>query len=178
MVMNKRSIWEALALGISLMLIISGCQSDNRSSETEGQLAPENVEVVDGRSTGLSPLPYFAFFDEQETQLEIEKQEDFDPALLNVDSLAALLNAHFPDVLLVVERIEGSTLYVSIPDATHLTQQMGSSGAKIYLLEVTYAFTELPTVSEVNFTFPEGDHAIPGTYTRARFDQENLAVPE
>ena len=34
---------------------------------------------------------------------------------------------------------------------------------------MTYSLTEAPGVRGVNFAFPEGDHAMPGEYTRESF---------
>src|SRR5690606_41471330 len=77
-----------------------------------------------------------------------------------------------------VSRQEGHTLHLEISDPTYLTQQMGSSGAKTYLVEVTYAYTEIPGITEVNIVFEEGDHAAPGRYNRNSFKDDNIILRE
>jgi hypothetical protein len=47
-------------------------------------------------------------------------------------------------------------------------------GAKIYMMESTYSFTELPNVKFVKFIFREGDHASPGVFTRKDFNFEDV----
>ncbi len=66
-------------------------------------------------------------------------------------------------------KTSGDTLYLRIPDATYLTQQMGSSGAEAYLAELVYNCTEIPGIRFVTLDFEEGDHAQPGTYRRESF---------
>ncbi|MHB1180085.1 MAG: hypothetical protein ACYCZO_17375, partial [Daejeonella sp.] len=79
------------------------------------------------------------------------------------------LNVIHPHIkFLWVEQI-GSKAFVKINDASYLTQGSGTEGARAYLAEVTYSLTELKGIAAVDFSFEEGDHAVPGTYTRADF---------
>ena len=64
-------------------------------------------------------------------------------------------------------KIKDDTLYVNIPDASHMTQRMGSTGAMQILASLVYALTENHTF--VYIDFEEGDHASPGKYTRENF---------
>jgi spore germination protein GerM len=59
--------------------------------------------------------------------------------------------------------------FVEIINAEQVTQSMGSSGAQDYLASVTYSLTENRQIKKVNFIFEEGDHAVPGIYTRESF---------
>jgi hypothetical protein len=65
--------------------------------------------------------------------------------------------------------VNDQTASVEIINAEYLTQRMGSSGALAYLASVTFTLTENPQIKKVNFIFEEGDHAMPGTYTREDF---------
>jgi hypothetical protein len=58
---------------------------------------------------------------------------------------------------------------VEVINAGYLTQRMGSSGAQAYIASVTFTLTENPQIKKVNFIFEEGDHAMPGTYSRQDF---------
>lgn len=66
-------------------------------------------------------------------------------------------------------KIEKDIAIVEIINDEYLTQRMGSSGAQEYLASVTFTLTENPRIKKVNFIFQEGDHAMPGTYTRKDF---------
>lgn len=69
-------------------------------------------------------------------------------------------------------KTSGDTVYVKIPDATYLTQQMGSTGPTLFFAGVVYTLTGLSGINYVNFDFDEGDHAAPGTYNRESFKDE------
>ena len=79
---------------------------------------------------------------------------------------------YYNKVRLAFIKTSGDTVYVKIPDATYLTQQMGSTGPTMFLSGVVYTITGLPGINYVNFDFDEGDHAGPGTYSRESFRNE------
>jgi hypothetical protein len=68
--------------------------------------------------------------------------------------------------LVTLDKIDGDTAHVRIDDEAQLTQAMGSTGATAYLQAITYTLTSLNSLNFVDFHFKEGDHAIPGRYTR------------
>ncbi|HET9466174.1 MAG TPA: hypothetical protein VFO71_11630 [Gemmatimonadales bacterium] len=72
-----------------------------------------------------------------------------------------------PGLDLVAQR--AATVYVRVKDPEHLTQRMGTTGARVYLGSVVVSLTSLPEVELVHFDFPEGDHATPGFFSRAAF---------
>jgi len=148
------------------------CRNESQGTN-ESEIRDEvSEEIAEDMGAPLPALPYLAVFDEQTEQLKAEKNTDFNAASLSADILTQALVANYPEIKLEVDRISNDTLYLHITDAQYLTQQMGSSGAQMYLMEATYAYTELPDVSVVNFSFAEGDHALPGDYTRGSFDQQ------
>jgi hypothetical protein len=65
--------------------------------------------------------------------------------------------------------VKNSIASVEVINAEYLTQRMGSSGAQAYLASVTFTLTENPQIKKVKLIFEEGDHAMPGTYTRQDF---------
>lgn len=159
-------------LPLILVLIASSCQNESRNDASEEVLRDSAPDNAAGMDAPLPSLPYLAAFNEGSEQLEAEKNPDFDQSLLTVDALTQALHTNYPEIGLEVDRISNDTLFVRIVDASYLTQQMGSSGAQVYIMEATYAYTELPDVEFVHFDFAEGDHAVPGTYTRATFEQD------
>lgn len=83
--------------------------------------------------------------------------------------LVALLNARFaaeglPKVILV--GVENGVARVRIDNETQLTQSLGSAGATGFIQSVTYTLCSLVDIRAVDFDFKEGDHAVPGRYTR------------
>lgn len=138
---------------LAALFIISSCGSN--TTETEELPAPEiNMWNIDQDSTGnLIKVQVLA--------------PDIDT--LSPASVITYLNNNNPNIKLELNKISGDTIYIKIPNATFLTQQMGSSGSEIYVAEVIYNCTELPGIKFVTLDFEEGDHAQPGTYKREDF---------
>lgn len=99
------------------------------------------------------------------------KEQVLTPELdsLSPANVITYLNNNNPNIKLVYNTISGDTLFIKIPDATYLTQQMGSAGPEVYLAEVIYNCTEIPGIKFVHLDFTEGDHAQPGTFKREDF---------
>lgn len=93
------------------------------------------------------------------------------PDSLSLPGIIALLNNNYPRVQLSLLKTSADTLYVSIPDASYLTQQMGSTGPEMYFAEAVFNLTEFPGIRFVHFDFEAGDHAGPDTYSRESFKQ-------
>lgn len=86
--------------------------------------------------------------------------------------MITLTNNLYPEVELQFKKISGDTLYVKIPESNYLTQQMGTTGAEMYMANATFNLTELPGIKYVNFDFNEGDHAAPATLSRGNFESK------
>jgi hypothetical protein len=108
--------------------------------------------------------PSVWYFGQDERPLPYRLIENATPQLL-IEALNDLLKtAGLPEVTLL--RIEENTAFVHISDDEHLTQKMGSAGATGYIQAVTYTLCSLPDIAHVDFDFREGDHAVPGRYSR------------
>ena len=81
-----------------------------------------------------------------------------------------------PKVKLI--KVENGAAFVQIINAEYLTQRMGSSGAQDYLASATYTLTENRQIKKVNFIFEEGDHAVPGVYTRQTFADYKIVIED
>lgn len=103
----------------------------------------------------------------------------------SVATLVARFNARFPTDAypgLRFTKMEDGVPHVSIIDAAKLTQRMGSLGASDYLATATFTLTSRDDVARVHFSFPVGDHATPGLFSRSDWisHYENLSryLPE
>ncbi len=105
-------------------------------------------------------------------KLEVNKKEPGGPDSLTPSTVIAYLNKKNPAVQLQFIKISGDTLYVSIPDANYLTQQMGSTGPVLFFAESVYNLTEIPGIRYVKYTFEEGDHAQPDVLNRDSFKDQ------
>lgn len=113
-----------------------------------------------------------AFINDSSGRLEMKKVGDTGPDTLSTAAVISFLNTSYTHVQLVQVKTSSDTIYLKIPDALYLTQQMGSTGPTIYLAQVIYNLTEIPGINYVNLDFDEGDHASPGTFNRKSFKDE------
>ena len=92
-------------------------------------------------------------------------------AILNTDSLIKGLNERYENVFLQKDRISGDTLYTFIDDSQYLSNQMGSTGAEVYIADVVLNLAEVPGVKYVAIKMEEGSHAQSGIWTKENFEQ-------
>jgi hypothetical protein len=98
------------------------------------------------------------------------------PATEGIDTMPAinviqLINAANDSIRLEFVKTSHDTVFVHIPESHGLTEQIGSTGAEMYLASTTYSLTGVKGVRYVNYDFVEGDHAAPGVYSRDNFKQ-------
>ena len=74
--------------------------------------------------------------------------------------------------------LEGNLATVEVINARYLTQRMGTTGADAFMAAATFTLTEHDAVDAVRFVFPEGDHAMPGIYSRDTFTARWRIGPE
>jgi hypothetical protein len=105
-------------------------------------------------------------------KLEMKKTEATALDSLSPLSVVDFINTKDSAIHLNIIKISNDTIYLKIPDASYLTQQMGSTGPEQYFAGAVYNLTEIPGIRFVHFDFKEGDHASPGTFTRDSFKGE------
>jgi hypothetical protein len=98
------------------------------------------------------------------------KNENAQPAILTVDSLIKGLNEYYANVYLEKVKQSSDTLYTRIADSRFLANQMGSTGAEIYIADVVLNLTSVSGVKYVHVDMEEGSHAQPGTWSAANFN--------
>ncbi|MEJ7693035.1 hypothetical protein [Daejeonella sp.] len=143
---------------------VASCQSEPSKTVTTEKKAGS----MDSEKTLV--LPWTVQIDETTHAMQIKRDPTADMANLQPADMVDALNIKYPEIKLVWKKLEGDKAYVSIADATYLTQRFGSEGARAYLAEATYSITELEGVAAVEFDFKEGDHARPGVYHRTDFE--------
>lgn len=141
-----------------ILLVSCGNNEADQPSETDDSPSIEfSWEATINDSTG---------------RLEVVKREGLIPDSLSVQSVIDFLNRKNQFVQIQYSKTSGDTLFARIPDATYLTQQMGSSGPTVFFAEAVYNLTEIPGIRFVSFDFEEGDHASPGVFDRNTFKDQ------
>jgi hypothetical protein len=150
--MNLKYNQRIFILFFFVSIVFVSCTSDRKAKDQTDKVNNENVldSVTQKYTLKKSPLI-----------------DDFDLDSINV---LEAINRKYPENTLVWKTQRNDTAYVSIPDATYLTQQSGTMGAQVFLAESTYSITEIPGINVVNFDFKIGDHATPGFYKREDFN--------
>lgn len=126
----------------------------------------------DDTATAAIIYTWQATLNDSSGKMEMKKMEATDLDSLSPGSIIAFINRNDSSIHLDFVKTSNDTVYLKIPDASYLTQQMGSTGADMYLAGVVYNLTELPGIKYVNLDFEEGDHAAPGTFNRDSFKNE------
>jgi hypothetical protein len=138
-------------------------QSGNASVTDSNAISETNIRPI----TNLEPVWILDISDAGKNKMK--KLREPDSAVLTDQNLVAILNLHHEKVQCVFHHRSNDTMYISIPDSEYLTQRMGTSGSEAYMAEAVFTLTEKKGVQYINFDFIEGDHAIPGTYSRKDF---------
>lgn len=151
---------KTLSLLVSMILLFSACgnnKADQPAREEYSAKMSYSWQATLNDSTG---------------RLEMKKQETAGPDSLSPQAMIDFINTMNTSIQLGFVHTSNDTVYIKIPEATYLTQQMGSTGSMIYLAQVVYNLTEIPGTRYVNLDFEEGDHAAPGTFSRESFNDQ------
>lgn len=159
---GKRMRMKPVIFLTGLVLLMAACGNNSSGKpETPGDTI-ESADVYSWQAT----------LNDTSGRLEMKKVLTGSLDSLSVPAVIRYMNTNYPNVLLKENRQSHDTLFLDIPEATYLTQQMGSSGPTMYFAEAVYNFTEIPGIRFVDFQFEEGDHAQPGTFGRDNFKDE------
>ena len=146
---------HTIILAATFLLFVS---CNNNSGEPEEK--NDTAAVLFGWETGLN---------DSTGKLEVTRSVEPGPDSLTVTAVLDFLNKKYQHVQLHFIKTSGDTIYLAIPEASYLTQQMGSTGPQLYFAYAVYNLTEIPGMHYVNFDFEEGDHAFPGVLNRDSF---------
>lgn len=144
--------------GLLLLITSCGSPSDDQTTETTDSLGTQ--------------YSWEASLDDSTGNIQMNPTGSLFPDSISVSSMIEMMNKNNPNVQLTFLKISGDTLYLKIPEATYLTQQMGSTGPELYFAEAVYNLTEIQGIKYVNFALAEGDHAGPDIFSRESFKPE------
>jgi hypothetical protein len=148
-----------------LFSVLSSCIQDDKKTIPENDLANRSDKPIE-----ISDLPWSAVLDSTSQKIKMAHSAEVETQDLDPSNVTEILVRKYPEIKIIWIKQQKDIAFVSIPDASFLTQSAGSMGASIFMAEVTYSFTEIPGIRFVNFSFSEGEHASPGTYQRSDFN--------
>jgi hypothetical protein len=153
---------KSFILFLSATVILVAC---NNSSD-QPSVADDTVDI------SPSVTSWQATLNDSSGRLEMVRTDTTGPDTLSPAAVVAFLNNANANVKLEFVRTSNDTIYIKIPEAMYLTQQMGSTGPTLFFAKVVYNLTEIAGIKYASFDFEEGDHASPGTYNRDSFRDE------
>jgi hypothetical protein len=74
----------------------------------------------------------------------------------------------YPPKLKLV-KISADTVYLTVINDWTLTQSMGTTGAEDYIVRTGVSLLKIDRINYVDFDFAVGDHAYPGTFSKAGY---------
>jgi hypothetical protein len=152
------------------VILLGACTRDEKRSSSN---ATDSLTTDTLKQEGeLDSLPWNTTYNETTQRLQLDHKAG-SMAGVGHDEIINLLNKKYPGIKMKYVGMQGDTIITRIDDAMHLTQSIGTSGAESYLAEATFSLTEIPSIKAVKIDFEEGDHAMPGTFTRASFKDFN-----
>jgi hypothetical protein len=164
---------KAFLKTIVLSLLLIGCNTLDRGDKITDDT--HTTEEIDSLTAVPHPVAsteaiWYYTFNEQNSKYEISKLRQIKPDDLNGTILEKIINKSYPKVQIIFLGTSNDTAFITVPSSEALTQQMGSFGAENFLVVTTYSFTELKGISYVSIDFEEGDHAVPGIYSRKAWE--------
>lgn len=164
---------KRLLLSLSLIILLVSCQNEKPVEQNSSDVRVEEPAVKSEEAEKTLDVPWIAIFNDSTQLLEIKKNPVAHPENLNEQDIIDALNLKYPEIKIEAVSREGNKAVVKIANSAHLTQEMGSAGARIFLAEATYSLTEVSGIEAVDFRFEPGDHAMPGILTRKSFENFN-----
>lgn len=162
-------------LALAFIMFGLGCTSstsDKEFTETEEVADSVHDSLVEDEPIAavVNKPPLWVIEYEAGTQKEkLKKPVQPEEASFSAADIIQQLNESYADVHLELKKVSNDTIYINIPESEKFTQQMGSTGAYNYMAVIVYNLTELKGVKYVSLDFQEGDHAMPGVFSRDNF---------
>lgn len=154
--------FRALSFGIILLMLACNRAEPDEQAAVDPFVEDTASSVVYEPSEALWVYDY----DQQTQDFEVKQVRQVDRDTLSASTVEKITNSLWPRVQVKYVKTSNDTVYILIPDSEVLTQQMGTAGAQSFLISTTFSFTELLDVNFVSYDFEEGDHGIPGVYSR------------
>lgn len=158
-----------------LVLLILACSQKKEKEVTTGKAEPQTEPVVSSSTiaayhTELNKIIWRATDDYKKIKNPLATAY-----WLNADTLIAGLNKYYENVFLEKIKISNDTIYTLIKNSKYLAEQMGSTGAEIYVADVVLNLTAVPGIKYVSINMEEGSHAQPGTWSLDNFKKYTAA---
>lgn len=157
------------AVAFILLLCLATCNQKADKEDTTGKPQPQLDTVKHLKpATNFNPESKLYIWRATPNYKKI-KNTGYMQEILNADSLIKGLNELNENVFLEKISISGDTVYTIIRNSTYLAEQMGSTGAEVYVADLILNLTAVPGIKYVHLQLEEGSHIQPGTWSKDNF---------
>ena len=150
-------------------VILFSCHSNNQEKVINGGI-PDSTSSAgvssDSAKTIINQSMIWTVDDENPKKEQLKKPVNTIPGTFSTADVIQLINENFPGIQMELIKVSNDTVYVKIPNATRLTQEIGNTGAENYFASATFTLTDMKNIKYVNFALQPGDHAEPGVFSR------------
>ena len=150
-------------------LLLLACNQNADKEEATGEEQPQIDTIAAQQTLPVGNADSKLYIWKATADYKKIKNKEIPSGLLNADSLIKGLNAHYENIFLEKIKISGDTIYTFIKNASYLTDQMGSTGAEVYVADVVLNLTAVPGIKFVNIQLQQGSHMQPGVWSLDNF---------
>jgi len=100
----------------------------------------------------------------------MKRDSNIHDSIITISRIINGLNEKYPQVKLRLLRQGGDTLYVDVPDASYLGEQMGSAGSAAWFDDVVINLTSAPGINYVSFRMDTHSHAQSAIISRNKYE--------
>ncbi|MGH2564613.1 MAG: hypothetical protein ACRDE8_18150 [Ginsengibacter sp.] len=156
-----------------LLLSMLSCNSGDKKNSSLEVITKDTVyeyaDSLDTDSILFAKSKSLLWHADDSNSLKLQKPVVAGIDTMSVQNIIQLINNNYDSIHIDYVKTSHDTIYVHIPNSEMLTENIGSTGAEIFMASTTYSLTELKGIHFVNFDFKEGEHASPGVYDRSYF---------
>lgn len=144
-----------------LLIVFIGLKCNN-ASENEKDLSSKPVEYA-------IPDSILVWNVDAEAMI-MKRDSNIHDSIITISRVINGLNEKYPQVKLLLLKQGGDTLYVEVPDAIYLGEQMGSAGSMAWFDDVVINLTSIPGINYVSFRMDTHSHAQSAIISRKKYD--------
>lgn len=161
-----------LLVSALICCVIFSCHSNHQEKVTNEEIEDSTASAgisADSAKTIINQEMIWTVDDENPEKEQLKKPANTIPDSFSTAHVIQLVNENFPGIQMELIKVSNDTVYVKIPNATRLTQEIGNTGAENYFASATFTLTDMKNIKYVNFALEPGDHAEPGVFSREDF---------
>ena len=161
-----------LLISALICSVIFSCHSNDKEKATNEEMQDSTASAgisSDSAKTIINQSMIWTVDDENPKKEQLKKPVNTIPGTFSTADVIQLINENFPGIQMELIKVSNDTVYVKIPNATRLTQEIGNTGAENYFASATFTLTDMKNIKYVNFALQPGDHAEPGVFSREDF---------